>query len=129
MCKHFQYFHVNSIHARLGERKAKALPFFHAFTGSDTTSSFYGRGKKSMWDAWDVYPDVTETFTHETNNTFLPFEPSLFEKIERFVVLAYDKSNSATSVNTAQRQLFTKKTRELENIPPTQVRIYRGQEN
>ncbi|KAK3716735.1 hypothetical protein QZH41_006309 [Actinostola sp. cb2023] len=39
--------------------------------------------------------------------------------IERFVVVLYDKNSSATCVNTARRELFTKKARTLETIPPT----------
>ena len=33
---------AHSIAAKLGPEKASALPFFHALTGSDTTSAFAG---------------------------------------------------------------------------------------
>ena len=33
----------------LGERNCRALPFWYAFTGCDTTSQFEGRGKKTAW--------------------------------------------------------------------------------
>ncbi len=32
-------------------------------TGCDTTSAFRGRGKKSAWQAWQAYEEVTQTFT------------------------------------------------------------------
>ena len=47
MGRHFQFYHVNSICQHLGERKCKGLPFFHAITGSDKSSQFLGKAKKS----------------------------------------------------------------------------------
>ena len=35
---HFRYYDINSISQSLGEQASHALPFFHAFTGCDTTS-------------------------------------------------------------------------------------------
>ena len=43
--KNFKYYSINAIHQSLGPEKSKALPFFHAFTGSDTTSQFHGKRK------------------------------------------------------------------------------------
>lgn len=41
--------------------------------------------------------------------------------IERFVVLLYDRTSNLTKVNEARHdQLFSKKSRTLEKIPPTQ---------
>ncbi len=39
--KHFCYYHINTICSNLGVEKSWALPPFHAFTGCDTTSSFF----------------------------------------------------------------------------------------
>lgn len=36
---------IKPIFDSLGEKKIAALPGFHAFTGSDITGSFYGKGK------------------------------------------------------------------------------------
>ena len=38
MGKHFQYYHINTICQNLGEPLCQALPFYHAFTGCDTTN-------------------------------------------------------------------------------------------
>ena len=43
----------------LGPSKASALPMLHALTGSDTVSFFRNRGKKSAWDVWNVFPELT----------------------------------------------------------------------
>ena len=50
----------------LGVNVCKALPFFHAFTGCDTVSSFYQHGKAKFWKEWqDTYQHdqtLTEVF-------------------------------------------------------------------
>ena len=48
----------------------------------------------------------------------------VFDVLQHFVVILYDRASLATDVNTARRELFTKKNRALENIPPTEVRTY-----
>ena len=61
---HFCYIGIHNVVAALGPSTGSALLAFHAFTGCDTTSSFCGRGRKTAWDTWRVYPEVTEAF-HE----------------------------------------------------------------
>ena len=39
--------------------------------------------------------------------------------IERFVILLYDVTSSVSDINTCRRELFTRKGRSVENIPPT----------
>lgn len=55
-------FPAHDMWMRLGGEKARALAAFHAFTGCDGVSSFVGRGKKTAWDAWTCFPDVTNAF-------------------------------------------------------------------
>ena len=52
MGKYVQYISVNSTCAFLGAETSRAFPMFHSFTGCDTTSCFFGEGKKSAWEAW-----------------------------------------------------------------------------
>ena len=40
--------------------------------------------------------------------------------LERFVVLLYDRTSDIMNVNNARKQLFTQKSRSLENLPPSQ---------
>ena len=57
----------------LGPEKASTLPMFHALMGCDTVSFFVGRGKKTAWDVWNVYGDLTpvlkafKTLTEDIN--------------------------------------------------------------
>ena len=40
----------------MGDSICLALPFFHAFSGCDSTSSFYRKTKRSLFDYWMTYP-------------------------------------------------------------------------
>ena len=63
--KHQKHY-VIDIFNLIGEKKAKPLPFFHSFTGCDSTSSFFNHGKCQFWDTWMTnYEDddiLTEVF-------------------------------------------------------------------
>ena len=43
--------------------------------------------------------------------------------IERFVVLLYSRTSTALTVNEARQELFSKKSRAIENFPPTQAAL------
>ena len=114
--KNIRYIAVHDIAKCLGYAKSSALPAFHAFTGCDQTSAFGGRGKKSAWENWSSFPDITSSFL------VLGMAPSLeslnqLHTIERFVVLLYDKTCSASNVNEARKYLITQKGRSIECIP------------
>ena len=64
MGKTFAYLDINSISRALGKQKSLALPVFHSFIGCDTTSAFFGKGKKIAWEAWNCYTEVTRAFTY-----------------------------------------------------------------
>ena len=121
--KYVQYISVNSTCAFLGAETYRTLPMFHSFTGCDTTSCFFGKGKKSAWKAWKSFPEVTEAFTFLENHPYyqLDTDDSIFKLLERFTVVLYDKTSNILDVNEARKEIFTKKNRTLENIPPTQV--------
>jgi len=67
---HFRYYDINSISQSLGEQASHTLPFFHAFTGCDTTSQFLGKGKKSAWESWKAYPEATKAFIYAKEHPF-----------------------------------------------------------
>lgn len=121
--KHIRNFHINTMSQHLGRDKSRALPPFHALTGCDTTSAFFGKGKTTAWKTWTIYPDITEALLSMVNNIYSPLtlESPCFKAIERFVVLLYDKTSELTSVNEARRDLFSKKNKDLEHLPPSQV--------
>ncbi len=119
----FRYIYVNKICENLGESKCQALPFYHTFTGCDTTSQFFGKGKKSSWEAWKSYSQVTEAFQFVMTFPFQPLQSTspIFELLERFTCVLYDKTTSISQVNELRQELFSKRAKLIENIPPTQV--------
>jgi len=66
---------------------------FHLSTGCDTTSCFFGKGKKSTWDAWKSFPDVTEAFKFLQDHPYYQMDKddSIFKLLERFIVVPYDQ--------------------------------------
>ncbi|KAG5871290.1 hypothetical protein JTB14_030412 [Gonioctena quinquepunctata] len=44
----------------------------------------------------------------------------MLKQMERFIVLIYDRTSSDDSVDDARKHLFTQKSREIDNMPPTQ---------
>ncbi|KAJ8375321.1 hypothetical protein SKAU_G00059010 [Synaphobranchus kaupii] len=65
---------------------------------------------------------VTEAF-----NELLQMQADVSELskslLERFVVLMYDRTSETTEVNEARKQLFTQKSRALDNMPPTKAAL------
>ena len=43
--------------------------------------------------------------------------------LEQFVVLMYDRTSESVVVNDDRKQLFAQKSRNLENLPPTQAAL------
>ena len=115
------FYHINVICESLGEPQSRALHVFHAFSGCDTTSAFNGKGKKSVWQAWQAFEDVTETFVYPAGHSFqlLDAEDGNFLKIERMTVILYDKTSPLSSVNETRRERFCHKNMAMDKLPPT----------
>ena len=114
--------HINAIYHALGKDKSMSLPIFHCCTGCDTTSAFLGKGKRSAWEAWNSYPEVTAAFIYMSTHPHTPLtkESQHFRYLKRFTVVLYDKTSSLGSVDEARRELFCQKNRTMESIPPAQ---------
>ena len=109
--KAFSYLDINAICHALGQSKSLALPFFHGFTVCDTTSGFFGKGKKLAWQAWKCYPDVTTVFTHMALNHT---DSQYFRLLGRYTVVLYDKTSELDNVDTARMELFCHGNKSME---------------
>ena len=58
----FCYVAVHDVVASIGKARAMAMTGFHAFTGCDTTSTFFGKGKKSAYAIWEKHPVFQNEF-------------------------------------------------------------------
>ena len=118
----FRYLPIHAIARQLGPDKCMALPIFHAFTGCDVNSSFYGIGKKSAWEGWVAQPELTSAFKSMSR---CPSELSddILAVLERYVVFLYDHdlvaSKNVVTVNSARYELFHYSSKDFDHIPPT----------
>ena len=120
--KHFRYIPVHEIAACLGPEMSEALPLFHAYTGCDTVSAFAGGGQKTAWDALKGYGDVTATFFGlSTGAEHISDEDAAVQKC--FTILLYDRTSSLTNIDEARLELFTKKGRTMETLPPKKAAL------
>lgn len=87
-------FAFHEIVSSRGSNRSGALSMFHAFTGCYIVSSFLGKGKKSAWQTWIHYDDVTTAFLACSS-----MNEESQEQIERFVVLLYDPTSAKSLVN------------------------------
>ena len=63
--KLFCHYHINNLSRLLGREQSCCLPPFHAFTGCDSTSSFFGKTKNTARAVWNSFAEVNEAFfTH-----------------------------------------------------------------
>ncbi|CAB4019733.1 Hypothetical predicted protein, partial [Paramuricea clavata] len=113
---------VHAVAASLGPAKSTAMPLFHALTGCDTVSYFRGRGKKTAWDVWGIFPELTPVLSALKTSPEDITEESM-AVLERFVVLLYDRTSSLAKVNEARQQLFSKRSRELDTSASKPIRL------
>ena len=116
-----QMIHINSVYSTIGQTTARGLPFFHALTGCDTTSSFKGKGKKTAWQTWKGYQAISPIFESLSQNPFadLSIDSPMFHQIQKFVMRMYSKNLETGNVNEGQKLLFGL-NQNLEKIPPTE---------
>ena len=72
--------------------------------------------KKTVWNIWNSFPEVTEAFINLTQKDII--QENDFQLIECYVVLLYDKTSPLTSVNECHRDFFSKKCPPIESWPP-----------
>ena len=120
--KNFRYIPIHEIAASLGPAKSQTLPIFHAYTGCDTVSSFATKGKKSAWDTWKVYDEITATFLALSAGPSNITDEEV-ARLERFTILLYDRTSHLTSIDEARKHLFTKKGRTMDALPPSRAAL------
>ena len=108
MGKDLTYYQINSIYENLGTIRAIGLPAHHALTCCDTNYQFFGKGKKSTWDAWKCFAGVSEAFDDVAQHPFVPLKigSPTFKILERCICTLYDKTTILESVNELRRDIF-----------------------
>ncbi|KAK3910810.1 putative 1-aminocyclopropane-1-carboxylate oxidase [Frankliniella fusca] len=120
MGKHAKFIAVHEISNALGPEKSQTIIGFHAVTGCDTVSYFRGIGKLTAINAWFKHPNATTAFKALQTGDVL----EAMEHLESFIVTMYTRSGICSTVNECRRILFTKHSRNTENIPPTKDALH-----
>ena len=122
--KNFHYIPAHEIFESLGTMKSSALPGFHAFTGSDTTAAFFGKGKKKAWETWQGFSEATAAFRALSRpNPTMDTVRNVFPILEEFVVRMYGIT-SHNSVDEARADMFFQKSLGFEKLPPSSDALY-----
>ena len=124
MGRNFRFLCINAIFASLGVLKSQCLPLFHALTGCDTTSGFYGKAKRSAWEAWNLISNsVTPTLESLATHPFQEVtETSIhFPNVQHFISVLYDKTSPRTNLNHDSMDIFCRHAGAIDHLPPTKV--------
>ena len=88
---------IHKLVEKLGAERCKGLPFFHAFTGCDMVSGF--KGKRTFFQVWNNFSDATDAFVLLSNCPTKQVLENTFATVQKFTVLAYDKSSNEAKVD------------------------------
>ena len=106
---------ITAIGDKLGNDICIAMPGLHAFTGSDTTSAFSGKGKVKPLRLIEKNQGHCETMKRIGNS--FDIDQSLIESCEIFVSELYGAL--ANDINEARYYLFCTRNTTSEQLPPT----------
>ena len=87
--KSFRYLPAHEMAHALGPQKCIALPFVHAFSGCDTVPCFAGCGKKTVWNVWEIFDEVTPAFYALAARPDPNSIDEHLQLLEHFLVLVY----------------------------------------
>ena len=124
-----RYININQLHNCLGTKLSKSLLAFHAFTGSDYTSSFSRKGKIRPLKLLERDEEMQNVFGTLGSTENVP--EAVIECFEKFVCQMYGLK-TFKSTNAARLELFIKKSQskkekdifsnikriEIESLPP-----------
>ena len=121
--KKFSYIAIHDVVSCMYRNIALALPGFHAFTGSDTTSSFIGKGKKTAYTTWAGKSIYTNAFLELSQcNPGKEVVDRVFRILQQFVCELYGEV--ADDVNAVRLDMLVHKGKDFENMPPTSDALY-----
>ena len=94
-----KYFDVFDNLSYFGEDICRALPYFYALTGCDTTSSFYQLGKAKFWKTWmkqhnNNNESLTRTFIHLGDQP-ANIDPNDIDIIAKYIYNCYGLDTSS----------------------------------
>lgn len=116
--KHHNYIPAHDLAQDLGEDRAEAMRGYHAFTGCDTVSAFYSKGKTLTWKAWQQCLETTSAF-RALSNPLKEVTDDLIKMLEKYVIMLYCGETEIHSLMKPARFYFLK-------ISPCKISPLRG---
>ena len=93
----------------------ESLLGLHTFTGCDSTSAFYGKGKQKALKLLEAKPEFHGTFTRL--GTSFQLDDEILPSLEKFVCLLYGQD--AQSLDESRYKLFCSFPTTEQSLPPT----------
>ena len=100
---------VHDIADKLSQTQRQNILGFHSLTGSDTTSSFTGYGKKKCWKIYKEFPELLAGIGRN----------GAIEPVEEYICRLYGIRNVTSGVIKGRFELFMKGKKDIECLPPT----------
>lgn len=91
------YVDVSKVVQVVGGQVCRALPGFHAFTGCDSVSAFFGQGKVKALKLLSQNRSFVNLF--QEIGMYWQLEEELFEKIQEFTCTMYSSVAGTSDVN------------------------------
>ena len=76
--KNTRWIPIHQLVENVGTSRSSGMPFFHAFTGCDVVSAFRGKGKKTAWQTWNVFEDVSSTFAKVSQSPLTFYDVTMY---------------------------------------------------
>ena len=114
-----RYLDIRNLTNAIGRDMCQALLGMHAFTGCDTVSAFFGKGKAKALRILQTDSNYRDTFKKLGQEWILSEDN--FKQLEAFTCVLYDNINSGKrTVNELRYKLFVAKRGEAESaqLPP-----------
>lgn len=112
---------LQTIQVHLGDEVSKSLIGLHCFTGCDSTSAFYGKGKKKALNLLMKEREFCHAFSDLGEN--FDVEPATAASLESFVCKLYGQQN-VTTVNEARYNMFRLQRKSEITMPPNKDALY-----
>ena len=111
---------LQKVTAALDSKLCVSLIGLHVFTGCDTTSAFYGRGKKKALDIASKNPEFLDAFCALGSSFSL--SQSTVALLESFVCKLYGQTSA--DINEARYRLFCLSSPSEQSLPPTKDALH-----
>ena len=104
-----KHISINSIYSNLGSDICSGFPFFHSFTGADSTCSFFKQSKKDWFGKWLDFP-MKEELNEKLHILSKYLKKDIVDDchllIQQFVVYIYLRKFDSIDLDESRYQMF-----------------------